>query len=76
MVDTTSRATVKLTAEIDDLDVLAKAIREHLQASANAAQNSLEHTLDAGEALIRAKAQVKQQRDHVVKRLKGGGRPR
>ena len=23
-----------------------------------------------------AKAQVKQQRDHVVKRLKGGGRPR
>src|SRR5262245_1792740 len=54
-----SRANFKSTAEIDDLDVLAKAVREHLQASANAAQNCLEHTLDAGDALIRAKAQVK-----------------
>ena len=59
MLDTSSRANFKPTAEIDDLDVLAKAIREHLQASANAAQNYLEHTLDVGDALIRAKAQVK-----------------
>jgi hypothetical protein len=59
MLDTISRANFKPTAEIDDLDVLAKAVREHLQASANAAQNFLEHTLDAGDALIRAKAQVK-----------------
>jgi len=59
MLDTSSRANFKPTAEIDDLDVLAKAVREHLQASANAAQNFLEHTLDAGDALIRAKAQVK-----------------
>jgi hypothetical protein len=58
MLDTSSRANFKPTAEIDDLDVLAKAVREHLQASANAAQNFLEHTLDAGDALIRAKAQV------------------
>jgi hypothetical protein len=59
MLDTSSRANFKPTAEIDDLDALAKAVREHLQASANAAQNFLEHTLDAGDALIRAKAQVK-----------------
>lgn len=59
MLDTISRANFKPTAEIDDLDVLAKAVREHLQASANAAQNFLEHTLDVGDALIRAKAQVK-----------------
>jgi hypothetical protein len=37
MLDTSSRANFKPTAEIDDLDVLAKAVREHLQASANAA---------------------------------------
>jgi Protein of unknown function (DUF3102) len=59
MLDTSSRANFKPTAEIDDLDALAKAVREHLQASANAAQNFLEHTLDAGDALIRAKEQVK-----------------
>ena len=59
MIDTSSRANFKPTAEIDDLDVLAKAVREHLQATANAAQNFLEHTLDAGDALICAKAQVK-----------------
>ena len=59
MLDTSSQANFKPTAEIDDLDVLAKAIREHLQASANAAQNYLDHTLDVGDALIRAKAQVK-----------------
>jgi hypothetical protein len=58
MLDTSSRANFKPT-EIDDLDVLAKAVREHLQASASAAQNFLEHALDAGDALIRAKAQVK-----------------
>jgi Protein of unknown function (DUF3102) len=57
--DTSSRANFKPTAEIYDLDALGKAVREHLQASANAAQNLLEHTLDAGDALIRAKAQVK-----------------
>ena len=45
--------------EIDDLDALAKAVREHLQASATAAQNFLEHALAAGDALIRAKDQVK-----------------
>jgi len=59
MLDTSSRANFKPTAEIDDLDVLAKAVREHLQASANAVQNFLEHTLEAVDALIRAKAQVK-----------------
>ena len=59
MLDTSSQANFKPTAEIDDLDVLAKAIREHLQASANAAQNYLDHMLDVGDALIRAKAQVK-----------------
>src|SRR5262249_49985253 len=59
MIDTSSRANFNPTAAIDDLDVLAKAVREHLQATANAAQNFLEHTLDAGDALICAKAQVK-----------------
>jgi Protein of unknown function (DUF3102) len=59
MVDTTSRSNFKLTAEIDDLDALAKEVCKHLQASAAAAQNFLEHALAAGDALIRAKAQVK-----------------
>jgi hypothetical protein len=59
MVDTTSRSNFKLTAEIDDLDALAKEVCKHLQASTAAAQNFLEHALAAGDALIRAKAQVK-----------------
>jgi hypothetical protein len=59
MVDITSRANFKRTAEIDDLDALAKEVCKHLQASAAAAQNFLEHALAAGDALIRAKAQVK-----------------
>src|SRR5262245_27712820 len=59
MLDISSRANFKPTDEIDDLDALAKAVREHVQASATAAQNFLEHILDAGDALIRAKQQVK-----------------
>jgi len=59
MLDTSSRANFKATAEIDDLDALAKEVCKHLQASAAAAQNFLEHALAAGDALIRAKAQVK-----------------
>ena len=59
MLDTSSRANFKPTAEIDDLDVLAKEVCRHLAASANAAQNFLEHALAAGDALIRAKKQVK-----------------
>jgi hypothetical protein len=59
MVDTTSRANFKLTAEIDDLDTLAKEVCKHLAAGANAAQNFLEHALAAGDALILARAQVR-----------------
>ena len=59
MLDTSSRANFKPTAEIDDLDALAKEVSKHLQASAAAAQNFLEHAIAAGDALIRAKAQVK-----------------
>jgi len=59
MLDTSSRANFKATAEIDDLDALAKEVCKHLQASAAAAQNFLEHALAAGGALIRAKEQVK-----------------
>jgi Protein of unknown function (DUF3102) len=59
MLDTSSRANFKATAEIDDLDALAKEVCKHLQASAAAAQNFLEHALAAGDALIRAKEQVK-----------------
>ena len=59
MVDISSGADFKPTAEIDDLDALAKEVSKHLQASAAAAQNFLEHAIAAGDALIRAKAQVK-----------------
>ncbi|HEY7297224.1 MAG TPA: DUF3102 domain-containing protein [Xanthobacteraceae bacterium] len=59
MLDTSSRANFKPTAEIDDLDALAKEVCRHLTASANAAQNFLEHALAAGDALIRAKEQIK-----------------
>jgi hypothetical protein len=59
MLDTSSRANFKPTAEIDDLDALAKEVCRHLAASTNAAQNFLEHALAAGDALIRAKKQVK-----------------
>jgi Protein of unknown function (DUF3102) len=59
MLDTSSRANFKPTAKIDDLDALAKEVSKHLQASAAAAQNFLEHAIAAGDALIRAKAQVK-----------------
>jgi Protein of unknown function (DUF3102) len=59
MLDTSSRANFKPTAEIDDLDALAKEVCRHLAASTNAAQNLLEHALAAGDALIRAKKQVK-----------------
>src|SRR5262245_51141298 len=59
MLDTSSRANFKPTAEIDDLDALAKEVSKHLQATTAAAQNFLEHALAAGDALIRAKAQVK-----------------
>ena len=59
MLDTSSRANFKATAEIDDLDALAEEVRKHLQASAAAAQNFLEHALAAGDALIRAKERVK-----------------
>src|SRR5262249_32853312 len=59
MLDTSSRANFKLSAEIDDLDALARAVRDHLQASVTAAQNFLEHALAAGDVLIRAKEQVK-----------------
>src|SRR5215470_20057697 len=59
MLDTSSRANFKANAEIDDLDALAKEVSKHLQASAAAAQNFLEHALAAGDALIRAKKQVK-----------------
>jgi hypothetical protein len=41
-----------------ELATLAEQVRKHLQASANAAQNFLEHALAAGEALIHAKAQI------------------
>jgi Protein of unknown function (DUF3102) len=59
MLDTSSRANFKPTAEIDDLDALAKEVCRHLAASTNAAQNFLEHALAGGDPLIRAKAQVK-----------------
>jgi hypothetical protein len=59
MLDTSSPVYFKPTAEIDDLHALAKAVREHRAASVNAAENFLEHALAAGDALIRAKAQVK-----------------
>lgn len=59
MLDTSSRANFKPTAEIDDLDALAKEVCRHLAASSNAAQNFLEHALAAGDVLIRAKKQVK-----------------
>ena len=59
MLDTSSRANFKPTAEIDDLDALAKEVCRHLAASTNAAQNFLEHALAAGNALIRTKKQVK-----------------
>src|SRR5262249_22086938 len=59
MLDTSSRANFKATAEIDALDALAKEVRKQLQASAAAAQNFLEHALAAGDALIRAQRQVK-----------------
>src|SRR5262249_31042164 len=59
MLDTSSRANFKATAEIDDLDALAKEVCKHLQGSGAAAQNFLEHALAAGDALIRAKEQVK-----------------
>ena len=59
MLDTSSQANFKPTAEIDDLDALAKEVCRHLAASTNAAQNFLEHALAAGDALIRAKEQVK-----------------
>src|SRR5262245_14396116 len=59
MLDTSSRANFKATAQIYDLDALAKEVRKQLQASAAAAQNFLEHALAAGDALIRAKGQVK-----------------
>jgi len=59
MLDTSSRANFKPTAEIDDLDALAKEVCRHLAASTNAAQTFLEHALAAGDALIRAKKQVK-----------------
>jgi hypothetical protein len=57
--DTSSRANFKPTAEIDDLVALAKAVCRHVAASADAAQDFLEHALAAGDALIRAKEQVK-----------------
>jgi len=59
MLNTSSRVNFKPAVEIDDLDALAKEVCKHLQASATAAQNFLEHALAAGDALIRAKAQVK-----------------
>ena len=60
MLDTSSQANFKPTAEIDDLDALAKEVCRHLAASTNAAQNFLEHAFTAaGDALIRAKKQVK-----------------
>src|SRR5262245_26924268 len=59
MLDASSRANFKPTAEIDDLDALAKEVCRHLAASTNAAQNFLEHALAASDALIRAKKQVK-----------------
>src|SRR5215510_3837549 len=59
MVNTSSRVNFKPAVEIDDLDALAKEVCKHLQASAAAAQNFLEHALAAGDALNRAKGQVK-----------------
>src|SRR5262245_24528539 len=59
MLDTTSRANFKPTAEIDDLDALAKEVSKHLQATSAAAQDLVEHAIAAGDALIRAKKQVK-----------------
>jgi DUF3102 family protein len=58
MLDTSSQANFKPTAEID-LDALAKEVSKHLQASGAAAENFLEHAIAAGDALVRAKAQVK-----------------
>src|SRR5262245_6240764 len=58
MLNTSSRANFKPAAEIDNLDALAKEVCKHLQASATAAQNFLEHALAVGDALIRAKEQV------------------
>jgi DUF3102 family protein len=58
MLNTSSRANFKPAGEIDNLDALAKEVCEHLQASATAAQNFLEHALAIGDALIRAKEQV------------------
>src|SRR5262245_58900858 len=51
MLDTSSRANFKPTAEIDDLDALAREVSKHLQASAAATQNFLEHAIAAGDAL-------------------------
>ena len=60
MLDTSSRANFKPTAEIDDLDALAKAVRERAPAGERERGSKfLQHMLDAGDALIRAKAQVK-----------------
>jgi hypothetical protein len=59
MLDTSSGANFKATTEIDDLDALVKEVCKHLQTSTTAAQNFLENALAAGDALIRAKAQVK-----------------
>jgi len=58
VVDTSLRANFKPTAEINDLDALAKEVCRHLAASANATQNFLEHALAVGDALIRARAQI------------------
>jgi hypothetical protein len=45
MLDTSSRANFKPTAETDDLDALAREVSKHLQASAAAAQNFVEHAM-------------------------------
>jgi hypothetical protein len=58
MLNTSSRANFKPAVEIDNLDALAKEVCKHLQASAIAAQNFLEHALAVGNALIRAKEQI------------------
>src|SRR5262249_20050212 len=59
VLHTSSRANFKPTAEIDDLDALAKEVCKHLTASTSAVQNFLEHALAAGAALIRATKKVK-----------------
>jgi DUF3102 family protein len=59
MLDTSSRANCKHAAEIDDLDALGKEVCRHVAAGANAVQNFVEHALAAGDALVRAKTQIK-----------------